>query len=326
VYPFERAYLDGRLFESPYGLLREMFAASGVLLETTDRHGLDEAERVLFFNYNRGLHEECLQHGLEPDQLVLFAFEPPVVIPEHDDRDVWARFGMVFTPDDRAIDGTRVRKLRYPQAKELIDGLPSYEDRRLLTLINANKQSYGRDELYSLRRKAIRFFERRDLDFEFYGWGWAGAAVLVGDAPAVSGRARLLRRGRALWNDHRRHRAYGGSIVDKFEILRRFRFSICFENQDRLPGYITEKIFDCLVCGTVPIYLGAPNIADYLPEDCYIDMRALGSFEALASLLHELGPADVAALREAGENYLRSPAFRDWQPEAVFESFVSALV
>lgn len=29
--------------------------------------------------------------------------------------------------------------------------------------------------------------------------------------------------------------------------------------------YVTEKLWDCLEAGAVPIYLGAPNILDHLP-------------------------------------------------------------
>ena len=91
------------------------------------------------------------------------------------------------------------------------------------------------------------------------------------------------------------------------------------------PGYVTEKIFDCLTCGTVPIYLGAPNIADYVPRDCFVDMRDLGSFDVLASLLRQMGPTEVGALRDAGAEYLRSPSFAEWRPEKVFRSIVENL-
>lgn len=38
--------------------------------------------------------------------------------------------------------------------------------------------------------------------------------------------------------------------------MRRYKFTIAFENQS-YPGYVTEKIADALMAGTVPIYWGA---------------------------------------------------------------------
>ncbi len=38
--------------------------------------------------------------------------------------------------------------------------------------------------------------------------------------------------------------------------------------------YVTEKLYDAFVAGCVPLYLGAPNIANLLPDpDAIIDYR-----------------------------------------------------
>ena len=66
---------------------------------------------------------------------------------------------------------------------------------------------------------------------------------------------------------------YRGSVLVKKDVIRRYRFCICYENAHGLPGYITEKIFDCLVAGVVPVYLGWDGIRDYVPEDTFIDKK-----------------------------------------------------
>jgi len=55
---------------------------------------------------------------------------------------------------------------------------------------------------------------------------------------------------------------YRGFVSSKVDLLRRYRFCLVMENQ-RQNGYITEKLFDCLPAGTVPIYWGAPDIHEY---------------------------------------------------------------
>ena len=55
-------------------------------------------------------------------------------------------------------------------------------------------------------------------------------------------------------------------------MLRKYRFSFCLENSIT-NGYISEKIFDCLYAGVIPLYLGAPNINNYVNKYCFIDLR-----------------------------------------------------
>ncbi|KNA06667.1 hypothetical protein SOVF_178890 [Spinacia oleracea] len=64
--------------------------------------------------------------------------------------------------------------------------------------------------------------------------------------------------------------SYGGchrnrdGRVDKVETLKRYRFSLAFENSNE-EDYVTEKFFQSLVAGTIPIVVGAPNIQDFAP-------------------------------------------------------------
>ena len=52
----------------------------------------------------------------------------------------------------------------------------------------------------------------------------------------------------------------------KLRTLARYRFTLAFENSTT-PDYVTEKIYDALIAGSVPIYLGTPAIRDYLPSE-----------------------------------------------------------
>lgn len=59
----------------------------------------------------------------------------------------------------------------------------------------------------------------------------------------------------------------------KMEIIKKYKFVIAFENA-LYPDYVTEKFFDPLLAGTVPIYYGAPNIDEFTPgNNCFIDVR-----------------------------------------------------
>ncbi|XP_015058382.1 glycoprotein 3-alpha-L-fucosyltransferase A-like [Solanum pennellii] len=53
--------------------------------------------------------------------------------------------------------------------------------------------------------------------------------------------------------------------VNKVEALKRYKFSLAFENSNE-EDYVTEKFFQSLVAGSIPVVVGAPNIQDFAPS------------------------------------------------------------
>lgn len=74
----------------------------------------------------------------------------------------------------------------------------------------------------------------------------------------------------------------------KREVIGRYRFALGAENTFET-DYVTEKFFQPLLAGTVPVYRGAPNVADYAPgEKCFIDANAFATPAELAEYLRHL--------------------------------------
>lgn len=71
-------------------------------------------------------------------------------------------------------------------------------------------------------------------------------------------------------------------VQDKREVLEPYMFSIAPENS-RHNGYYTEKIIDCFVAKTIPVYWGCPNI------DEYFDLDGIVIFQDYPDLLEKLG-------------------------------------
>lgn len=59
----------------------------------------------------------------------------------------------------------------------------------------------------------------------------------------------------------------------KISLFKDFQYSIIIENS-REAGYFSEKIIDCLITKTIPIYYGCENIADYFNTDGWIILRS----------------------------------------------------
>ena len=64
------------------------------------------------------------------------------------------------------------------------------------------------------------------------------------------------------------------SFDDKWDVLRPYKYHIAIENSSE-PYYWTEKISDCYLTGTFPIYHGCTNLADYYSKEAFvtIDVR-----------------------------------------------------
>lgn len=78
----------------------------------------------------------------------------------------------------------------------------------------------------------------------------------------------------------------------KLEILGRSIFTLALENSIA-PDYVTEKFFDPLVAGSIPVYLGAPNVDRFAPGDhSFIDVNDFRSPAELASYLRHLASAE----------------------------------
>ena len=60
-------------------------------------------------------------------------------------------------------------------------------------------------------------------------------------------------------------------IATKEEGLCDYMFSVAIEN-GQYETYFTEKLLDCFATGTIPVYLGAPDIGNHFNKDGIIDL------------------------------------------------------
>ena len=120
-------------------------------------------------------------------------------------------------------------------------------------------------------------------------------------------------------------RAWRGAADDKLQTLGGYTFTICFENQV-LDGWITEKMMDCLCAGTIPVYLGAPDVEDWVPPECYVDMRRFAGYDELREFLHGLSPARSRPTGEAGREFIGSERFYPFSKHAFADLVREAIV
>ncbi|MFC1781153.1 glycosyltransferase family 10 domain-containing protein [Planctomycetota bacterium] len=83
----------------------------------------------------------------------------------------------------------------------------------------------------------------------------------------------------------------GYRIDNKVEFLRKYKFTIAFENSS-YPGYTTEKLMQAFVANTVPIYWGNPLVSrDFNPES-FINCQDYKNFDEVVERVIEVDNND----------------------------------
>jgi hypothetical protein len=106
-------------------------------------------------------------------------------------------------------------------------------------------------------------------------------------------------------------------VEDKWDVLEPYRYSLAIEN-DTHPDYWSEKIADCYLAWTLPLYDGCTNIEDYFPAESFIriDSSDPPSVAARVSELLTGGewerrlPAIAAARQKVLNEYQIFPSIR----------------
>ena len=106
----------------------------------------------------------------------------------------------------------------------------------------------------------------------------------------------------------------GNYLQEKMDGLLPYRYSIAIENAT-IPFYFTEKINDCFLSWTVPIYHGCMNIGKFFPEKSFIKIDIRDTERSLRTIRNILENDDwnlrTSALQEA-----RQLVLENYQPLA----------
>lgn len=289
------------LVREPFAAARRWLADRDVQLATLDTLAdLERCDLVVFHVRDRAVLDRCLGRGIV-ERTAYLAWEPPAVTSWHTPdglRRLSGWFARILTWDTSLVDGDAFLELRYPHAVGEVEPSPlAFDERGLLVNLSGDKSSRHPQELYGTRREVIRHFEATEPTFELWGPGWNPSE----------------------------HPRWKGVAPSKREVYHRFRFALCLENLDGAPGYLTEKLFDCLKWGIVPVYRGDPQVASLLPPEAWVDHQAFQDPALLHAHLAEWTSSRHAKALEAGRAFLESDRSRPWSGESFGKALLECL-
>jgi hypothetical protein len=201
----------------------------------------------------------------------LLVLEGVLDAPENHSIELSKYFKKIFTWNDCLVDNSKFIKTLWPQPVNWPQpNHVKFPDKKLIVNISANKFSKNELEFYSERSRFIDYLDRfYPNEFDLFGFGWNKPInTLQKFFPFLV----------------KKYSTYKGIAEDKCAIFPKYKFAIIYENAN-VPGWITEKLFDCLRSFCVPIYLGAPNVTNIIPEDIFIDKRKFNSYDDLMDFL-----------------------------------------
>ena len=239
----------------------------------------------------------------------LITFENQLICPNNFKEEYLSLFYKVFTWNDELVD--KKKFFKYSRTYSSKPSIVDFEERnKLACMISMNKVINFNQSLYKKRLECIKWFEENFFeDFDLYGLNWdkyyfSGPKIL-----------RILNRINSISKFFSYNfKCYKGtipsSLESKINILKKYKFSVAFENIEKLKGYVTEKIFHCFFSLTIPIYLGASNIHEYIPKNCFIDMRDFSNFMDLYLYIKNMKQAEYINYIDNIKYFLSSEKYR----------------
>jgi hypothetical protein len=242
----------------PLILFKEMANSMGHRCDTLDRYSHPDEVDVLFLSDARS-GDSAIRYPMRARKFLL-TFESPIwngythnIGELHHE---W--FEKVFTYRTDILkkipNGVQVF---LPNKWRITEKFNAIRKTRFMCAIFGNKQNDSSlfPTLYTKRMQDIFWLGNNYNKFHLYGQGW----------------------------EKENFPFYQGPVERKIDVLSKYRFALAYENCI-CPGYISEKIIDCLLSLTIPLYKGAPDVLDYIPKECFIDLNKFSVDDVVSDL------------------------------------------
>ncbi len=301
---------DNNNFLLRYRLLKKYLAERGFDLNTFDTYNKIESVGIwLVQEPSPNSVKFVYDNKIDPSKVIFFLHEPAVVNPWGWDyvKKSHSLYTAILSWESQLCKADK--KFFHYHFPVMFD--PSFRDQyfgqkkiNLCLMMHSNKTSNVQGELYSFRRKVVKYFENRgDKLLDLFGHGW---------------------------NDQRMPfpfftNLYRGTTPDKWFSYSQYYFSFCIDNCV-VPGYITYDPLISMSVGTVPIYVPMPDSKDFIPEDTFIDLNNFKSFDELVLYLQSIiKTEEYNEYRERGWKFITSDRYYPFTVDKYCEDLYAAI-
>ena len=302
-----------------------------------------ESDLVVFVNYNRKFLRKVKNHD---SKLVLIRLEPRAVLPIQYKKRIENKYDLIITPGGQVDSESKF--IGWPYKYDLNPSKPDARftslqsvikeavgerffeieqwnaKKNAVVLVAANKVSPTSKSNYSIRRHLAKNLNPQFL--YVYGPLWQASIIKLivhrFRVMVYSIRTGYLPNIKEIYgNLLAKYLNFVSEPEDKHKVIREFKYSLVIENSS---DYCSEKIFDAMINGSIPIYVG-PKIAEkYLPSSLYLSCG--GTVQELTTLVDTFTENNSADMLKSMKDYLVSDEFiENWQSDKVYEKIAKEI-
>ena len=303
-----------------YKELRNFLRAKGIDLNTQHINKPEESEVIICLNETK--YFQTYERNKTNRLILLILTEPPVYNFVDWSEERHAYFDKVLSYDSDLItkNPLKYKQINYPidlgtSSQNTIPGIEEFNNKKLSSLIagafSITKSSPDKKSLLFERYKILKWFHKNHPDaLDYFSRAnpvekfkyFRGASLLNHI------NINLSRKIAEKLFDMRIKKVYRGAIpsLDKNLVLAQYKFNFCLENSHGIKGLISEKIFDCFMANTIPIYYGAPDIENYIPKNCFILYSDFKTLENLFVFLKQMDYTTYVHYLESASRFLET--------------------
>jgi alpha(1,3/1,4) fucosyltransferase len=310
----------------PFVFTGQRLRQMGHQAATLDTDALEKFDAAVFLDHPTLLNPYFRKlRGMPHKKLYLFLFENPANRPDNYWRRNHQGFEKVFTWSTDWIDHRKYIRFWYPlKTPGQLKINPSEKTKFCVTIASQKYNPHPR-QFYGERVNAIRWFEaNHPEEFDLYGTYWDRAFFTGGLSRLNLVLQKLYGKFPKAFRT-RRFPSHRGTVASKNAVMRQYKFALAYENAG-FGGYVTEKIFDAWFAGCVPVYLGAPNVTDYIPAETFIDRRQFGDYEQLYRFMKTMPDKQYRNYLAAIEEFVQGEKIKPFGAEHFADTIVRHIV
>lgn len=300
--------------------LKEKLHDLGIELVPITRKSVD---LLIFFEFRR--EAKKLLKKTQKENRALFTIEPQSVNPFQYLKRSQSKFGKVFVISPLFVSNESQIYFDWfcilEKVKNFSPDINSNQERRIaLSIVNANKFSFTKNSQYMIRTRLIKQLSTLGIEIIVAGNQWQINFLNQFYRQLKSFINALINYQKPNWkgfylplktNDKIR---LIGTVENEIEHLQKFEYALVIENDSQ---YLSEKLFNAICAGCVPLYFG-PNL------------KLFGIPEAVAINISEMKPDKIVELasnkevcinvKVAGQVWFNQPETQKyWSQEAAAE-------
>lgn len=306
-------------------------------------------EVLIAINHNKNEYRNFIECGGNPEKAFLLRLEPKSVYPKQFEKSIEDLYKLVITPGSVHDFNMSENFVGWPYMLNVNPAKPSQNefstDRfkpivnqgmfdqgeewikrpKVMTMIAANKVSPILNSNYAVRRFLATQMDSSIL--EIYGGLWKDSILVKLKYRIRTGLANLksgmVPNAIAIYGSlMNKYENAVGEVDNKFEVIKQSRFSLVIENCD---DYVSEKLFDAIVAGSLPIYIGPSLESVGLPSN--IALSGYRTAKEIQELLNTISNDDVLTILRGGREFLNGALFKEiWSADEVYEKISKIII